>query len=88
MKEVEAPLTPEQRVLRDAEEAKKAEAAKKAAEEQYGTVKLLEDADGVPALEDGFTAADWARWGHVDDLHYWRSSSGREVDFVVKTGRS
>jgi len=29
-------------------------------------------------------AADWARWGHVDDLHYWRSSSGREVDFVVE----
>lgn len=28
-------------------------------------------------------AAEWARWGHVDDLHYWRSSSGREVDFVV-----
>lgn len=29
-------------------------------------------------------AADWARWGHVDDLHYWRSSSRREVDFVIE----
>jgi predicted AAA+ superfamily ATPase len=29
-------------------------------------------------------AAEWARWGHVDDLHYWRSSSGREVDFVIE----
>ena len=29
-------------------------------------------------------AAEWARWGHVDDLHYWRSTSGREVDFVIE----
>lgn len=29
-------------------------------------------------------AREWARWGHVEALHYWRSSSGREVDFVVE----
>jgi len=29
-------------------------------------------------------ARDWARWGQVDALFYWRSSSNREVDFVVK----
>ena len=32
-------------------------------------------------------AAEWARWGQVDDLHYWRSSSGREVDFVIEHDR-
>lgn len=41
VKEVEAPLTPEQRMLRDAEEAKKAEAAKKAAEEKRRNQALL-----------------------------------------------
>lgn len=29
-------------------------------------------------------ATEWARWGHVKDLHYWRSTSGREVDFVIE----
>jgi predicted AAA+ superfamily ATPase len=32
-------------------------------------------------------AGEWARWGHVDDLHYWRSSTGREVDFVIEHDR-
>jgi predicted AAA+ superfamily ATPase len=32
-------------------------------------------------------ASEWARWGQVDDLHYWRSSSGREVDFVIEHER-
>ena len=41
VKEVEAPLTPEQRVLRDAEDAKKAEEAKKAAEEKRRNQALL-----------------------------------------------
>ncbi len=29
-------------------------------------------------------AGQWARWGHVDTLHYWRSTGGREVDFVIE----
>jgi hypothetical protein len=41
VKEVEAPLTPEQRVLRDAETAKKAEEAKKAAEDKRHNEALL-----------------------------------------------
>jgi hypothetical protein len=41
VKEVAAPLTPEQRVLRDAEEAKKLEEAKKAAEEKRRDQALL-----------------------------------------------
>lgn len=28
-------------------------------------------------------AEDWARWGYVDSLFYWKSSSNREVDFVI-----
>jgi predicted AAA+ superfamily ATPase len=32
-------------------------------------------------------AGEWARWGHVNDLHYWRSNSGREVDFVIEQDR-
>lgn len=32
-------------------------------------------------------AGEWARWGHVNDLHYWRSNSGREVDFVIEQNR-
>ena len=32
-------------------------------------------------------AGHWARWGHVDDLHYWRATSGREVDFVIEHDR-
>jgi hypothetical protein len=41
VKEVEAPLTPEQRVLRDAEETKKAEEAKRADEEKRRNQALL-----------------------------------------------
>ncbi|WP_124962392.1 hypothetical protein [Sulfurisoma sediminicola] len=41
VKEVEAPLTPEQRVLRDAETAKKVEEAKKAAEDKRHNEALL-----------------------------------------------
>ena len=29
-------------------------------------------------------AKEWARWGHVKGLYYWRASSGREVDFVIE----
>ena len=29
-------------------------------------------------------AKEWARWGHVEGLYYWRASSGREVDFVIE----
>jgi len=29
-------------------------------------------------------ATQWARWGHVETLYYWRSSSNREVDFVIR----
>jgi hypothetical protein len=41
VKEVEAPLTPEQRLLREAEETKRAEEAKKAAEEKRRNQALL-----------------------------------------------
>ena len=29
-------------------------------------------------------ATQWARWGHVESLYYWRSSSNREVDFAIR----
>jgi predicted AAA+ superfamily ATPase len=32
-------------------------------------------------------AGEWARWGHVDDLYYWRATSGREVDYVIEQDR-
>jgi predicted AAA+ superfamily ATPase len=28
-------------------------------------------------------AEEWSRWGHVQGLNFWRSSSNREVDFVI-----
>lgn len=43
---------------------------------------LAESAVAVALIRHFST--EWARWGHVDDLHYWRSSSGREVDFVIE----
>jgi predicted AAA+ superfamily ATPase len=47
-----------------------------------GEACLAESAAAV-ALIRRF-AGEWARWGHVDDLHYWRATSGREVDFVIE----
>ena len=46
---------------------------------------LAESAVAVALIRHFST--EWARWGHVDDLHYWRSSSGREVDFVIERDR-
>ena len=46
---------------------------------------LAESAVAVALIRHFST--EWARWGHVDDLYYWRSSSGREVDFVIERNR-
>jgi predicted AAA+ superfamily ATPase len=33
-------------------------------------------------------AKSWAKWGHVDTLYYYRTSTGKEVDFVIERGGS
>lgn len=43
--------------------------------------KLAESAVGAKLIR-GY-ARQWASWGHVDSLYYWRSSSKREIDFVL-----
>lgn len=32
-------------------------------------------------------SGQWARWGHMDTLHCWRSTGGREVDFLIERDR-
>ena len=42
---------------------------------------LAESAVGGKLIRE--YANQWASWGHVDSLFYWRSSQGKEIDFVV-----
>ena len=49
---------------------------------ELGEACLAESAVAVALIRH--FAGEWARWGHVDDLHYWRSAAGREVDFVIE----
>ncbi len=77
IKEVEAPLSPEQRQLRDAAEAKKAEEAKKAAEEQRRNQALLAT---YPTEKD----IDAARERALADFDKGSADNQKRYDDAVK----
>ena len=91
VREVEAPLTPEQRVLRDAEEVKKQEEAKKAAEEKRRNQALIatypseKDIDLARdrALAD-FDKASADTQKHYDEALKQKKKLDAEKEFYVK----
>lgn len=91
IKEVEAPLSPEQRQLRDAAEAKKAEEAKKAAEEKRRNQALLAtyptekdiDAASERALAD-FDKGSADNQKRYDDAVKQKKKLDAEKEFYAK----